>query len=253
MQIKYSYEKCYQILNTKPDCDWHALRRKYKIQIQKWHPDRFEEGSTKKDAAEEKIKELNNAFQQLSKYYQKNKTLPRIEKNQSKTIEQNPTKTRPKPSPYTQHQKSGRPEKNSLKDKTPARVTILAGTIALIYFCFGISTDDNSKPFTTKKLQPIQNQQLEYNKKTTTEPAINTHLDNEIAKSKSIDLKQFTYGSTIGDVIMIQGPPTKIVGDTWYYGESKIYFHKGIVKNWERKLGSPLHASIYINKAEPNN
>ena len=66
MKRKYSYDECYRILNTKPNCSWDELRKAYKIQIQKWHPDRFQEGTSKKDAAEEKIKDINRSEEHTS-------------------------------------------------------------------------------------------------------------------------------------------------------------------------------------------
>ena len=56
MASKLSYSECYKILKVTPDYRWDEVRKSYKLSIQKWHPDRFEDGSAKKKAANEKIK-----------------------------------------------------------------------------------------------------------------------------------------------------------------------------------------------------
>ena len=42
----------------------------------------------------------------------------------------------------------------------------------------------------------------------------------------------FTIGSSKGEVQAVQGTPTSIVGDTWYYGYSSITFYKERVKGY---------------------
>lgn len=50
----------------------------------------------------------------------------------------------------------------------------------------------------------------------------------------------FTYGSTLGEVVLIQGPPDKTIGDVWFYGESEIHFEDGLVIEWLRTANNPL-------------
>ena len=42
----------------------------------------------------------------------------------------------------------------------------------------------------------------------------------------------FTYGDTPGKVYEVQGVPSKINGDIWYYGKSEVHFSKGRVSFW---------------------
>ena len=81
MKKEYPYTECYQILRIKPDSDWDELRKSYKLQIQKWHPDRYKDKSAEKDAANEKIKKLNIAYQQLFRYFQEHGSLPEIKQD----------------------------------------------------------------------------------------------------------------------------------------------------------------------------
>ena len=71
MAQRYSIGDCYKILSVTADCSWEELRKIYRLQIKKWHPDRFKENTPSKIAAEEKIKAINVAFQQLSDYFHK--------------------------------------------------------------------------------------------------------------------------------------------------------------------------------------
>jgi len=261
MKQKYSFEDCYKILNTNTECSWNALRKSYKLLIQKWHPDRYKDGSTEKHTAEEKIKELNKAYQQLLKYYRKNGALPRIEptkpRSEQKNTNQNSAQSRPQTPSFTEPKKRKKPEKTGRKNKAPTRIAVFASIVAIIisYSSLDFSTDRNSIKSEPKNplldrnyIRADPHHSLEHDKSKTTKYGADVNTRKKKNKTKKIH-KQFTYGSSIVDVIMIQGTPTKVEGDTWYYGESKVYFHNGIVQRWERKLGSPLSAGITLKKA----
>jgi len=263
MKQEYSFEDCYKILKSNTDCSWNTLRKAYRLQIQQWHPDRFKDNSNEKNKAEEKIKRLNKAYQQLSKYYRKNGALPRIEqararpKPRPETTDQNSAQRKPQPTPFTKSQKTRKPEKN----KAPSKTIIFASIAVIIasYSTLDFSTEDNLVKPEHQNLQSAQHnttshqqKHADHNKQAGQKPAddANTNIDEEKIEEKRITRKQFTYGSSIGDVIMIQGTPTKVAGDIWFYGDSKVYFRNGVVLRWERKLGSPLQVGISIKKPE---
>lgn len=69
------YTKIYSILGVFQDDGWEMIRSAYKKQINRWHPDRFQDPNHRK-IAEEKSKEINYAYQKLAEYYEKFGELP---------------------------------------------------------------------------------------------------------------------------------------------------------------------------------
>jgi curved DNA-binding protein CbpA len=257
MKQTHSFEDCYRILNSNPESSWNELRKSYKTKIQKCHPDRYEDNSTEKNIAETQIKELNKAYQQLSRYYRKNGALPEIEKpefrpkpqSKSESTRQKPTRTKPESTHFTEPGKSSYKKPPAQKEAKSSKTVILAG-ITMVFITY--IAIDSSTEIKSIKSEPVNSRQSPNNKIMTQPVNADKQItldssnkpDSDKDKSEKITLKPFTYGSTIGDVISAQGTPTRTDGDIWYYGESKVHFDEGIVRNWERRLGSPLNASI---------
>lgn len=64
-------------------------------------------------------------------------------------------------------------------------------------------------------------------------------IDPELA-ANSLAGGFFTYGSSRAHVNVIQGKPTRIENDIWYYGESMIYFEGNKVIAWHESPFDPL-------------
>jgi len=257
------YKQCYKTLNLNPGCGWDQLRSAYKTQIQRWHPDKFEDGSAKKDAAQEKIKDLNKAYQYLSKFYKKNGFLPEIE---PETEQEKPATVKSQSTPATEAA-SSRPQTKPVsetKTKTasstsqvnarPIKNAIIASiiVISLVYYALSHLTDNHDRNI---EKSSVRSPDIHQYNKSSTEAVENDSLNKDIAEEKKKtkarkNNKEFTYGSSIGEVIMIQGEPTKIEDNVWYYGDSKVYFHNGIVQSWERSMGSPLKAGLGLKTLE---
>ncbi|PYQ21683.1 MAG: hypothetical protein DMF81_14710 [Acidobacteria bacterium] len=56
---------CYRTLDLAVGAPEDEIRRAYKLLVNVWHPDRFEHDADLRRAAEEKLKSINEAFQQL--------------------------------------------------------------------------------------------------------------------------------------------------------------------------------------------
>ncbi len=63
-----SIEQCYEILGLKPGASQAEVKQAYRNLAMTWHPDRFSNASQLKQKAEEKIKKINQAYQQLKSY-----------------------------------------------------------------------------------------------------------------------------------------------------------------------------------------
>jgi len=56
----------------------------------------------------------------------------------------------------------------------------------------------------------------------------------------SSELAFYGLGASSEMVLAIQGPPSRIDGNTWHYGSSKIHFSGDRVSAWEESPLSPL-------------
>ncbi len=54
----------------------------------------------------------------------------------------------------------------------------------------------------------------------------------------------FTIGSAKSDVVKVQGAPTRIAGNTFTYGLSEVYFQGGRVQSWHSDPSAPLKARM---------
>lgn len=274
MKQKYSYGDCYKILAVKPDCSWDELRKAYKLQIKKWHPDRFKANTAEKQAADDKIKYITAAYKQLSEYHREHNRLPVIE-----------TGSNVQPSPSTNFQKnvtnkasdtvSFKTKPSTYKTHFLLRVIIIIILIGLLLKMYLAETSDtvNDIPYkgdayesainstNTRPAEKIDKQSTARNESHGRSSLQNQRelVDGPLAgKTSLIDSSKenkatdefFTYGSTIGEVITIQGAPDKVDGDTWYYGESEVYFYNGAVVNWKRSADSHLKARVIIDDTQ---
>ena len=267
MNNKPPYNDYYKILSCSPGCNWDSLRKAYKRQIQKWHPDKFTDNPQKKKLAEEKITRINNAYQQLSDHYKKYGSLPEIaDLTDNPAPDSNTTKpaagrtSRPeKPIP--------KPTTVKIPSKTPIVITLSSLLIALLTIAI---FDDSSKPLSP---EPGSIKHNSTNNKpgpdtTTTseqkdsisyfDEVIPTNINHDKKDSEETDTQDeeelfITEGSTISDVITAQGMPDKIENDIWYYGESEIHFQDGVVVNWVRATGFPIKVKIDISQFRKKN
>lgn len=253
------FQECYKILNVTDKNNWNEVRKAYKKLIQKWHPDKFTENTQKREAADEKIKQINSAYNQLNTYYKQYGELPRVENNCVTYDDINDHQTHSDKTTNKQTQKTETPF-NRTQSKAPIKPrkgknTILFIILILSVICFSYIYEDNEshnqyQKTKQKTLGDSNNKRQIYknndfilqnnsnnNEQTNNDPQINE------TKEKLF----FTYGSTIGDVIMAQGVPTKNDGDTWYYGNSQVFFRNGKVVSWYRDKKNPLNVKIKTN------
>jgi hypothetical protein len=52
--------------------------------------------------------------------------------------------------------------------------------------------------------------------------------------------RAFGMGSTRREVIAVQGTPTRRIENTWYYGQSEVYFAGDRVVGWRNSAANPL-------------
>lgn len=248
MYSKQEYVADYRILNTKPGISWQALRKAYQRQAQLWHPDRHLQDPHKHQLAEERIKKINNAFQRLSTYKLKFGHLPQEIQDDAFSRSSTSKRRRKKSPPRPPFSSSVKPEAPTQPIKTvrPQRHRVRFAAAAILIIVSALLVDRILLESDLSNPTEDYTDQLQYHYS----PPI---PDNIYSKSKAnVDLqptpnpvkKYFTYGSTMGEVHEFQGTPSYTVGNTWFYGRSKIEFEYGIVKDWHTDPANPLNTEL---------
>ncbi len=232
------YSKNYRVLGIQRGASWKQLRQAYKSLVNTWHPDRFQQDNRKRKLAEEKTKEITQSYKELAEYYKQFGVLPLSSKTAKTSI------TREEFAPQSVPGIRPAPESRQTKpaaDSKPAKIqkswqsTLVTRIIAAMvvagvaYYVWQIDpTEYDDKPT-----------EVEQHAEQTTDVKNNENLGHETPTDK-----QFTVGSTLGEVYTIQGVPTKTDNDIWYYGKSKVYFLKGKVSRWDENAENPLRIGI---------
>lgn len=231
-----NYLENYRILGIQPGASWKQLRQAYKKLVNVWHPDRFQQDARQKKLAEEKTKEITQSYKELAEYYKKFGVLPLpVEGKTPPTIDEHVTPSAPTEDPPPV--KAPEPPIATSPAETPARrmprqrIYIMAAMALLgyVYFIWQIAPWERENNASLNRESGDQS-------------------SDSRRKSDSSDAapaeKRFTVGSSLDEVYVIQGVPTKTDHDIWYYGSSKVYFANGKVQHWEENPDSPLRANI---------
>jgi preprotein translocase subunit Sec63 len=61
--------RCVEILGLKPGASQEEVNQAYRDLVNVWHPDRFEDNPRLRKKAEEKVKEINAAYEYIKSFY----------------------------------------------------------------------------------------------------------------------------------------------------------------------------------------
>src|SRR3989344_1031416 len=233
------YSKNYRILGIQPGVSWKQLRHAYKKLVNTWHPDRFHHDGHQKKLAEEKTKEITQAYKELAEYYKEFSALPHVAKmtdvaSTEKTSSQKAYNAHPDTESLNAESAvtlatatTVQAQKRRLKPFI--RVIAAAALVAATYFVWQFMPGE---PYANRPMNEEGADQ-----------ATDKQDDNNL-NNYPVPRKYFTMGSSLGEVYSVQGVPTKTENDIWYYGNSKVYFFKGKVLRWEESPDFPLKVTI---------
>lgn len=235
--MNFSFQECYTILGIAEASDWKSLRTKYKTLIQQHHPDRYPESTPEHTQAENKIRQYNLAYKIIFDYYKKNACLPPNSRTKhEKIIRATPPR---KKRPTVSQNKSSFKTPSRKKTFNTSKLVFVLSTIGfLIILIIQSFFDDTQADIPQQTNFSIENKKpLE----TTTKPIA---LINPSFNQSNESQQYFSLGSGLGEVILIQGKPSRTEGNIWYYGESTITFSNGVVVTWYRHPAHPLKAKL---------
>jgi len=249
--VKDDYLACYDVLEMQPGCSWTQLRGAYRRLVRTWHPDHFHQEPEKKALAEEKIKEINQAYERLSGYRHAYGHLPmpatvqqpgepQSVRDGAKPQEPPPSDARPAAAEYMADWTSHRPADKTAK---PFHIMRLLWVGLAVWGAYTYWSSLKPSPDSTTD-------------QASRSPGAVTAIDNAGNSATSqpeqpIGPGFFTVGSTRTEVQAVQGIPTKIENGVWYYGKSKVYFIKGVVLRWDSDPSSPLKIDLESSSPAP--
>lgn len=242
-----NFQHCYELLGLEPGCTWEELQSTYRRQVQKWHPDRYEQHPEQQHIAAHRMLELNEAFSVLAEFRRQYGYLP-VQLPDATTTIQGETPAESPPEQRPRKPKYDIPDSPAwhVSDPVSARSRKTKGfspwilVIALFfgaYYLFADFVQDNLIPLPGSALIPPPiPAEPEPGDASLPEAAAQKTLVKPTAPLKNI----FTYGDPPGRVYEVQGVPTRTSGDLWFYGESEVYFENGRVASWYNSPANPL-------------
>ena len=264
------YNTCLTILGVKSSATQKELQVAYRKCANLWHPDRFQQSSkAERAASEQRMREINTAYQLLLQYFTKHGHLPGY-KMPFEDVHDIPLHTEQQNTPTAENdfeakkaetakQTKPQPRKKSRKGGISAFLLVLV----FVYYIFFMPNSDDQMKVSPGMSENSTTQQLADKSSDILSNTQNPSPDkiNNPAESKPKEEPQylfsskeksafdrsafdkppehdekvkayFTYGDPPGKVYEVQGVPTKIDGDIWYYGKSEVHFTKGRVSFW---------------------
>lgn len=242
------YAHAYRLLGVPPNCSLSVLKAARRRLVKSWHPDHFPAGTEKRRQAEERIKDINTAFQHLLRYYEKFGVLPVPLGDITAPTASTVARTTPPSaavstgtSPGSEPSPSDGPAPGARRAWTPTRWIALLSATSLLVATGYIALRQADQPPTLPQSarQPM---------------APDTHgasAAREPPAGRSTHDRYFTIGSTLGQVYAAQGVPTSTTNGAWFYGKSVVYFTDGVVTSWEEDPANPLNATMLSISPSP--
>lgn len=236
------YSHAYRLLGVPPNCSLQVLKAARRRLVKSWHPDHFAAGTEMRRQAEERIKDINTAFEHLLSYYKQFGALPRpntaddVLPTSPAVVNPIPTKNVGAPGRATPGIEPSHPE-NSVFGTWLASpvarwiVAIAAVSLTVATARVVLKQEQHTDPRAAVSSQ-MASQPLRASDSRQTLPAPAAHNE------------YFTIGSTLGEVYAAQGVPTATSNGAWRYGKSTVYFADGLVTSWEEDPADPLKATM---------
>lgn len=231
----------YRTLGIEPGCTPDQLKDAYRRLVKAWHPDHFpHHDAGERAAAEQRMREINGAFRSLSDYHRRNGHLPESEPAAFKMKE-------PVASPFRQSSTHFEADSGNNSDQPapilagirPWHFILLGAVLAILWAAWSASQRDATLEETTppEASEPA--------------PGTSNATPPTVAKpTASRNDSYFTVGSKLGKVYAVQGVPTQIKDDVWFYGRSKVFFTDGTVSHWEEDPDNPLKTEPLVETSQ---
>jgi len=206
----------YEILGLSPDASIEVRKQAYKDLVKVWHPDRFSHDPRLQQKAQEKLQEINEAYEKIKSLKNDQAHIASLKKaHQASSFE-------------TQHLHKPSFSENDHFRKKPKRNMLVWIWFFILFIGFSVVLSQISN-----RPEHIQPQHRDA-----------SSLESSPSSSLIPDRKTcFTIGSMKIEVQEIHGTPSRIIGDTWFYHASQITFSNGRVVGYANNSGN-LHVKL---------
>ncbi len=225
----------YRAREVEPGGSWTQLRSSYRRLVRTWHPDRYCQEPEKKVLAEEKIKEINQAYHILSGYRERHGSLPAANSGAEPRASDRALGERPPRMPaavLTDSDWVSRSPTDPAAKPPRLLAFLLIGLASWAAYTLWMSYQPAMVPASARSVT------------TGSGRAANTGPASTGVNSPVGNLGFFTVGSTRDQVQTVQGIPSSIRNGVWYYGKSRVYFLDGTVMRWVNDPANPLRIAF---------
>ena len=261
-------KRYYEILELEPGASPEEVKRAYRDLAKVWHPDRFSHDPPLQQKAQEKLKEINRAYERLSSY----RPDPHFSSSQQESWSRQ-SQSWSQSSSYQSdrswtYQKPKRGDDFERSRFFRVFVWIITGLVV-----FGISkllnVSDGKEKTTPKAKVPAVKRYLKekYTQPPIKKDKVRTAIPGDKLTEKQrvaeveppppadkpsnqkktapplIAADHFTLGSSKDDVLAIQGEPDQALTKQFRYGTSYVYFSRGRVTGWNSE-SPPLKVKL---------
>ena len=235
------YQDHYDLLGIAPGDSWQKLRSAYQTQMRRWHPDRFNSNESSHLHAEEQSKLINQAYHELSVFYELHGKLPLdVQSTFTSESQLHSEYVNPEVTPESKD-RSDRTATEPKAQKRQSKFTAVMLVMFILFIAVTIfwDTDTTEPPSDTAGPNP---QTSTSSPTTVAQPVV----------SPDVPELRFGIGSTLGEVYSIQGVPTKVEGNVWYYGDARVFFQKGHVTHWTESEPARLKVQGISSASTPH-
>jgi hypothetical protein len=189
--------RSYKILGLSPDASIEARKQAYKDLVKVWHPDRFSHDPRLQQKAQEKLQEINEAYEKIKSLTNDQSQGTSWKKEQHDSSFENQQAYKP---PFSD---------NVLFRKRRKRSALV--WIVFVVLFIGVSVILSQLGNRTEQIQSEHGDAL---------PSESLPPSSPIPEQRAY----VTIGSTKDEVRALQGNPSRIIGDTWFYDASQVTF-----------------------------
>jgi hypothetical protein len=207
----------YEILGISPDASIEARKQAYKDLVKVWHPDRFSHDPRLQQKAQEKLQEINEAYEKIKS----------LKNNEAQMM--SCTKGYGDSSLETQHPHKPSFSENVRFRKKPKRNMLVWIWIFILFIGFSVFLS-----LISSRLEHVQPQHR------AASSSESSRLSSLIPDTQTY----FTIGSMKNEVQQIQGNPGRIIGDTWFYRASQVTFFNDRVVGYSNNSEN-LHVKLF--------
>ena len=264
-------QDCYRILDVEPGASREEVKRAYRELVRVWHPDRFAHDPALQQKAQEKLKQINLAYEQICN--------GGIEEPRGRTAsaESNATgaaENAGSSGSGTSSNSSSGQQEEARRQSTPHQppqtnwarrfvqfaVTVVIVTVLKAVFSTNEHTNSRNVAYSVPYAQPgpvdhvFQPPAAQSKPETNDDVGVVEGNKVELAFTKTPEPYSpaasptgrdlFTVGSTKDEVLAVQGTPSKFTDTTLTYGLSDVFFTNGRVVSWNQYATSPLKAEL---------